>query len=102
MALNRARLNHFLHHVFRLESLRPEQERVIQSVMDGQHRVAGMPTGGGNFFFYRPPALLLRGMPGVVPPLIALMKTQHNKPPGPGPAAPKNNSPIPADELEAG
>src|SRR4051812_44543672 len=102
MALNRNKLNHILHSVFGLESLRPAQDLVIQSVMQSKHTLAVMPTGAGKSLCYQLPALLLPGMTVVVSPLIALMKDQHDKLTQLGIAASQINSAIPADELKAG
>jgi ATP-dependent DNA helicase RecQ len=60
-----------LREVFGLDALRPGQETVISSVMQGHHTLAVMPTGAGNSLCYQLPALLLPGTMVVVSPLIS-------------------------------
>jgi ATP-dependent DNA helicase RecQ len=86
--------------VFGLEALRPGQDEVIQSVLDGTHTIAVMPTGAGKSLCYQLPALLLPGMTIVVSPLIALMKDQYDKMQELGVAASQVNSAVPGTEQE--
>src|SRR3954462_9438024 len=83
--------------VFGLESLRPGQDQVIDSVLSGRHTLAVMPTGAGKSLCYQLPALLLPGMTVVVSPLIALMRDQHDKLIALGVASAQVNSAVPAD-----
>lgn len=57
-------------------NFRPNQESVVQAVLDGKDTLALLPTGGGKSICFQVPGMLMEGVCIVVSPLIALMKDQ--------------------------
>lgn len=61
---------------FGYDDFLPGQEEAIQHVLNENHTLAVMPTGGGKSICYQVPALYLDGLAIIVSPLISLMKDQ--------------------------
>ena len=54
----------------------PQQEKIINAVLEGKDCIALLPTGGGKSLCYQIPGLILEGVCIVVSPLIALIQDQ--------------------------
>lgn len=61
---------------FGFNKFKGQQEKIIQSLLDGEDTFVIMPTGGGKSLCYQLPAIISEGTAVVVSPLIALMKNQ--------------------------
>ena len=62
--------------IYGYEKFRPQQARIIDTVIEGKDALVLMPTGGGKSLCYQVPSLARPGTGVVVSPLIALMQDQ--------------------------
>ncbi|WP_027328320.1 RecQ family ATP-dependent DNA helicase [Marinimicrobium agarilyticum] len=92
---------HLLQHTFKLDTFRPGQEAVINTLLEGRSALAIFPTGGGKSLCYQLPALMLDGLTLVVSPLIALMKDQVDALNALGVPAARLDSSRTGDEVQA-
>jgi ATP-dependent DNA helicase RecQ len=100
-AVRRHAIAKLLRTVFGVERLRDGQQRVIDSVLDGNDTLAIMPTGSGKSLCYQIPAKILKGTTIVVSPLISLMKDQLEKLEQLGVGATQLNSSLSHEQEQA-
>ncbi len=65
-----------LERYWKFTEFKPNQEAIINAVLDGEDTFALLPTGGGKSLCFQIPALAKKGICIVISPLIALMKDQ--------------------------
>lgn len=68
--------NESLKYYFGYDKLKEEQERIIDSILEGKDTIGILPTGFGKSITFQLPALMFAGITIVVTPLIALMQDQ--------------------------
>src|SRR5262245_60033232 len=64
--------------IFRIPTLRPEQESAMLAVLNGRDALVALPTGFGKSLIYQVPAMIVDRPTIVVSPLIALMADQES------------------------
>jgi RecQ family ATP-dependent DNA helicase len=69
-------LNSILQSIFHYDTFRPYQQKVCESVINGNNVLLVMPTGSGKSLCYQLPGLARGGTTLVISPLIALMEDQ--------------------------
>lgn len=65
-----------LRRIFGFRTFLEGQKEIIDTVLEGKHTLAIMPTGHGKSLCFQLPAMLLEGVTLVISPLISLMKDQ--------------------------
>lgn len=67
-----------LSHYFGYKSFRPGQEEIITKILNHQHTLGVLPTGGGKSICYQVPGLMQGGTTIVISPLISLILAEKN------------------------
>ena len=65
-----------LQSIFGYEQFRPQQDEIVEQLIDGGDALVLMPTGGGKSLCYQIPSIVRPGVGIIVSPLIALMQDQ--------------------------
>lgn len=65
-----------LHKCFGYENFRPQQEDIVEHILNGKDLLVLMPTGAGKSICYQLPALCYPGVTIIISPLISLMFDQ--------------------------
>jgi ATP-dependent DNA helicase RecQ len=102
-SVNRAEIRRVARQGLGFRRLRPGQQQVIESVIDGRDTLAVMPTGSGKSAIYQIAGALLPGATVIVSPLLALQADQMRalEDGDVGEAAAVNSAITEADRAEA-
>ncbi len=94
-------LNFALRRYWSYDTFRPQQERIVRSILAQRDVAVIMPTGGGKSLCYQLPALVSNQTAIVVSPLISLMQDQAAQLAQMGiPAAVLNSAQAQPDQLD--
>jgi ATP-dependent DNA helicase RecQ len=66
------------HRIFRIPSLRPEQESAMLAVLNARDALVALPTGFGKSLIYQVPAMIFDRPTIVISPLIVFMADQES------------------------
>lgn len=69
-------INKILQETFGIESLRENQIKIVQKILEGSDVLALLPTGSGKSLTFQLPMLINNKKTIVISPLIALMEDQ--------------------------
>ncbi len=69
---------YYLNKYFNFNKLKPEQEQIINSILNNKDTIGLLPTGFGKSITFQLPSVILDGITLVISPLIALMADQVN------------------------
>lgn len=58
------------------DTLYPDQEKIINHILEGKNTISLIPTGGGKSLCFQIPAMMIDGVCLVISPLIALIEDQ--------------------------